>query len=251
MADEKKVILLTGASRGIGLSVLQLLSQNDDYFIVAHASRESSFDKAKSLLSPEQLNRIAFQPCDLLDSKAVADYLKLIKKQYGKRLYGLINNAGINVNKPSVSLKEKDFEEILRVNLTVPFLFCKMAIKSFISTGTGVIVNMSSIVGQRGNAGQAPYSASKAGIVALTKTLAQEVGALELNDVRINAIAPGFISTDMSNEIPQDLQDKFKTLISAGRFGQVEEVANLIEYLMSDKSTFINGQVLTIDGGMF
>jgi 3-oxoacyl-[acyl-carrier protein] reductase len=159
----------------------------------------------------------------------------------------LVNNAGITRDGLIFRMTMDQWESVLKVNLTSAFLLSRIVSAQMIRKRTGCIINMSSVVGVMGNAGQCNYSASKAGMIGLTKSLAREVGG---RGVRVNAIAPGFIDTDMTKKLPESVLDDFKTKIPLGRMGSVQDIANAVLFLASDKATYITGQVLNVCGGM-
>jgi 3-oxoacyl-[acyl-carrier protein] reductase len=236
--SEKK-ILITGASRGLGLAIAQKLSA--DFSLILHASKPESFTT--------EIPNSEILCADLSDINQVNDFCKKLKK-YGD-LYGVINNAGVTFDKPINFQPEKEIEAMINVNLKAPILICKTAMKIFGLNQQGVIINVSSIVGETGNAFQSVYAATKAGLVAFSRSLAQEAGATNSeHNIRVLSVSPGFIVTDMTDSIPESYKDKYLGMIPAKRFGNVNDVAETIAFLVSDKASYINGTNIHINGGL-
>jgi 3-oxoacyl-[acyl-carrier protein] reductase len=235
----KKKILITGASRGLGLAMAQTLAA--DYDLILHASKPESF----TTIIPGAEILCA----DLSDSKQINEFCKKLKR-HGD-LYGVINNAGIAFDKPINFQPEAEIDAMINVNLKAPILICKTAMKIFGLNQTGVIINISSIIGETGNAFQSVYAATKAGLVALSRSLAQEAAATNTeHTIRVLSVSPGVIETDMTDAIPQTFKDKYLAMIPAKRFGSVNEVAETIAFLVSDKAAYINGTNIHINGGL-
>ena len=187
-----------------------------------------------------------FVEADVSNDESVERMVSQAVDQYG-RIDILVNNAGINRDALILRMNETDWDQVIDVNLKSAFLCSKAILRSMLRNRWGRIINLSSVVGVMGNLGQANYSASKAGLIGLTKTVSREVGS---RNITVNAIAPGFIMTEMTARLPQDVQDKIKSRISMGRFGSPEEIADLVSYLASDQASYITGQVIGIDGGI-
>ena len=237
----EKKILITGASRGLGLAISNILSK--EYTLILHATRKESFTHI------EPGNHLLC--ADLSDRQELNEFCTRLKKEHGDTLVAVINNAGITLDKSLIYQPENDIDKILQVNLKAPIMICKAAMKIFTLKKRGVIINVSSVVGETGNAFQAVYAATKAGLVAFSKSLAKEVAALnEEHAIRILSIAPGFIETDMTDRIPEAEKQKFLTSIPANRFGSVNEVAEVVAFLVSDKASYINGTNININGGL-
>jgi 3-oxoacyl-[acyl-carrier protein] reductase len=234
-----KKILITGASRGLGLAIAQKLSA--DYSLILHASKPESFTT--------EIPNSEILCADLGDINQVNDFCKKLKK-HGD-LYGVINNAGVTYDKPINFQPEREIEDMINVNLKAPILICKTAMKIFGLNQQGVIINISSVVGETGNAFQSVYAATKAGLVAFSRSLAQEAGAAnQEHAIRVLSVSPGFILTDMTDAIPEAYKDKYLRMIPAKRFGNVNDVAETIAFLVSDKASYINGTNIHINGGL-
>ncbi|SEP44901.1 SDR family oxidoreductase [Mucilaginibacter sp. OK283] len=237
----EKKILITGASRGLGLAISKILSK--EYTLILHATRKESFthiEPGSHLLC-----------ADLNDRQELNEFCNRLKKEHGDTLVAVINNAGITLDKSLIYQPENDIDRILQVNLKAPVMICKAAMKIFTLKKRGVIINVSSVVGETGNAFQAVYAATKAGLIAFSKSLAKEVAALnQEHAIRILSISPGFIETDMTDRIPEAEKQKFLTAIPANRFGSVNEVAEVVAFLVSDKASYINGTNIHINGGL-
>lgn len=237
----EKKILITGASRGLGLAISNALSK--EYTLILHATRKESFTNP----DPKHLLLCA----DLSDPNELSEFCKRLKKEHGDTLYGVINNAGITFDKSLIYQPENEIDRMLQVNLKAPIMICKAVMKQFLLNKRGVIINVSSCVGETGNAFQAVYSATKAGLAALSKSLAREVSALsEEHAIRILSIAPGFIETEMTDTVPEKFRQEYLKAIPANRFGNVNEVADVVAFLMSDKASYINGTNININGGI-
>lgn len=237
-----KKILITGASRGLGLAISKKLCSQ--YQLVLHASSPESFT--------ETLPNSQLMFADFSDPEQITNFCKQLKKEHGDSLYGIINNAGITFDNSIIFQSEKVIDTMLNVNLKAPIMICKMAMKIFSLNKEGVIINISSIVGQTGNAFQSVYAATKAGLVALSKSLAQEAAALnEEHRIRVLSISPGFIETDMTGKLPEAEKEKYLKMIPSKRFGKVEDVADMISFLLSEQAFYVNGTNVHINGGLF
>ncbi|WP_276089322.1 SDR family NAD(P)-dependent oxidoreductase [Pedobacter sp. JY14-1] len=237
----KKKILITGASRGLGLAISKRLSA--EYELVLHASRPESFTS----VIPGSTQLCA----DLSDPEQLGNFCKQLKKEHGDSLYGVINNAGVTFDNSLIFQPEKAIDTMIQVNLKAPVMICKTAMKIFSLNKRGVIINVSSVVAETGNAFQSVYAATKAGLIAFSKSLAKEAAALnEEHDIRVLSVCPGFIDTDMTRDLPQTEKDKYLKMIPSKRFGTAEDVAGTIEFLLSPQSAYINGSSIHINGGL-
>jgi 3-oxoacyl-[acyl-carrier protein] reductase len=236
-----KKILITGASRGLGLAISKKLSSQ--YQLILHAS------SAESFTTPVPNSELLC--ADFSDPEQLAGFCKQLKKLHGDSLYGIINNAGVTFDNSLIYQPEKAIDTMLNVNLRAPIMICKLAMKIFNLNKSGVIINISSIVGETGNAFQSVYAATKAGLVALSKSLAQEAAALnDEHNIRVLSVSPGFIETDMTANLPEAEKAKYLKMIPAKRFGKVDDVAETIAFLLSDQASYINGTNIHINGGL-
>jgi 3-oxoacyl-[acyl-carrier protein] reductase len=240
-----KVVLITGASRGIGRAMAQKFAQEGAVVAFTYLS---SVEKGQAL--EDELKAFGGQAkgyrSDASDHKAAEDLVNQVIADFGK-LDVLVNNAGITKDGLLMRMTEEQWDSVITVNLKSVFNLTKAAIKPMMKAKAGSIINLTSVVGIRGNAGQANYAASKAGIIGFTKSVALELGS---RNIRSNAIAPGFIETEMTGEINEKAIDEWKQQIPLKRGGQPEEVADCAIFLASDLSRYITGQVLQVDGGM-
>jgi len=240
-----KVAVITGGTRGIGKQIAISLAKNG-YDIATNYRTEN--DDLKNLV--EQIKEIGVKiftyKCDVSDFSSSEEFIKNIISEFGK-IDVLINNAGITKDGLLMRMKKEDFENVIDVNLVGTFNITRNVIPHMIKAKTGRIVNISSVVGVSGNAGQTNYSASKAGIIGFTKSLAKEVAS---RNITVNAVAPGFIQTQMTDVLKEEVKEEILKQIPLKRFGTTEDVANVVKFLVSEESTYITGQVINIDGGM-
>lgn len=233
---ELKKAIITGGSRGIGLAIIKnLLNENYEIWYLSRS-------KIKDDLSPN-LHHVC---CDILDREKLESSLKDIVKE-ATRIDLLVNNAGITKDNLIMRMKTEAWDDVLNVNLTSAFITSKVLSRTFLKQKSGSIINISSVVGIVGNAGQANYSASKAGLIGLTKTLAKEFAS---RNIRVNCIAPGFIETSMSEKLTEEQKENIISAIPLNRMGSAKDVANLVSFLASEKASYITGQVICVDGGM-
>lgn len=237
-----KVALVTGSSRGIGAEIVRKL-HNDGFTVCINYSRNEEL--AFKLL--EEINNDGFiYKCNVASYEETEDMIKEIINRYQK-IDVIVNNAGITKDNLMLKMSEEDFDKVIDINLKGTFNVIKHASRYMLKARTGKIINMSSIVGIKGNLGQANYAASKGGIIALTKSLAQEFAP---RGITVNAIAPGFIKTEMTDVLSDEIKDKILENIPLKRLGDTKDVANLVSFLASDNASYITGQVISIDGGM-
>lgn len=242
---KEKVAVITGASRGIGKAIAIKLASMNAIVVVNYAG---SKDKAESVVKDiEDMggNAVAIQ-CDVSDFNKCKEFIEDVHKRFG-RIDILVNNAGITRDGLAMAMKEDDFDDVIATNLKGTFNCIRFASRIMMKQRSGKIINMSSVSGVTGNAGQVNYSAAKSGVIGITKSMARELASRNVN---VNAIAPGFIETDMTKALPEKVKEQAVSQIPLGRFGKAEEVAELTAFLAGDNSNYITGQVFHIDGGM-
>lgn len=239
---ERKVALITGASRGIGEAIAIRLSKEYDV-VINYARSEEQANEVIAKLYDGNHHRIQ---CDVADSKQVEDMMKEVIKRYG-HIDVLVNNAGITKDNLLLRMKEEDFDDVININLKGTYNCIRHIARIMMKQRSGHIVNMASVVGLCGNIGQINYAASKGGVIALTKAAAKELAA---RNICVNAVAPGFIETDMTQKLSDEVKEQALAGIAFHRFGSVEDVANCVAFLSSEESSYITGQVIVIDGGM-
>lgn len=240
-----KVAVITGGRRGIGRAIAELFAAHGGDVVIADRSQEESQQTAQEIAAQCGCRFMAFG----VDVSSLQSAQAMIERVVGElgRVDILVNNAGVTRDTLIMRMEEADWDAVLDVNLKGAWNCCKAAIRPMMKQRYGRIVNISSVSGLAGQAGQTNYSASKAGLIGLTKSLAREVAS---RNITVNAVAPGFIPTALTNDLPQDLKDSMMKLIPLGRWGKPEEVAAAVGFLASDEAAYITGQVLSVDGGM-
>jgi 3-oxoacyl-[acyl-carrier protein] reductase len=242
---ESKVAIVTGGSRGIGKAICQTFAENGcDVAFTYNNSKESAENLAKDLKTIG-INAKAYKS----DASSFDDATQLVEdviNDFGK-IDILVNNAGIKKDNLLMRMDKEDFDSVINTNLSSVFNLTKASIRTFLKQRSGSIINISSVVGVKGNAGQSNYSASKAGIIGFSKSVALELGS---RNIRSNVIAPGFIETDMTDSLSEDVINSWKESIPLKRGGNPSDVGNACVFLASDMSSYITGQVLHVDGGM-
>lgn len=246
---ENKVAIVTGAARGIGEGIALKLAEHGAHIAFSYVS-ESSAEKAKAL--EEKLASLGVKAkayrSNAGDFKESESFVNDVVKEFGQ-VDVCVNNAGISKDNLLLRMTPESWDDVMTINLKSVFNMTKQVIRPMMKAKSGSIVNMSSVIGLMGNAGQGSYAASKAGIIGFTKSVAKELGS---RNVRCNAIAPGFVETDMTSYLKEGEQaDKYKAGIPLGRFGSAEDIANATLFLASDLSAYVTGQVLSVDGGLY
>lgn len=244
---EDKVVIVTGASSGIGLSAAAHFAAAGAYVVLISRSKENLERARGEIIKSFPQAKVEILPCDMADRSGFSEALKE-RLQEWKRIDVLVNNAGITRDGLLISMTDEDWESVIETNLNASFRAMRSVAKIMLKQRSGSIVNISSVTGLMGNKGQTNYSAAKAGLIALTRSLAKELGS---RGIRVNAVAPGFIETKMTEKIAPALVEQYKTVIPLGRFGYSEEAAKAIVFLGSPAlSSYITGQVLVVDGGL-
>ena len=242
MNINKKNIIVTGASGGIGNSIVEKLNE-EGAKILATGTNEDRLKKLK-----EKFNNIEILKFDISNHEMIEDFVDKATNKLGGKLDCLINNAGITRDNLTIRMSMDEWSKVIDVNLTSTFLMSKFAIKKMLKNKSGKIINITSVVGHTGNIGQANYTASKAGIVAMSKSLAIEYAKKNIN---INCISPGFINTAMTDKIDEKFKEVIIAKIPANRLGQPEDIANAVVFLASSSSNYINGETIHVNGGLY
>ena len=242
---EKKVAVVTGASRGIGRAIALGLGRRGNFVVVNYNGSAEKAEAVKQEIEAAGGEACAMQ-CDVSDYGACEAFMKDIIKEY-KRIDILVNNAGVTRDGLLMQMKEEDFDTVVDTNLKGAFHTIRFAARQMLKQRSGRIINLSSVVGLRGNGGQVNYSASKAGIIGLTKSAAKELAS---RGITVNAIAPGFIETEMTAVLPEETKAATLKEIPLQKFGKPEDVAQAAAFLASEEAAYITGQVLCVDGGM-
>ena len=242
---ENKVALVTGAGRGIGRAIAIALAKEGAEVVVNYNGSEERAKEVKQTIE-ENGGKASIYKCNVSDFETCEAMTKDIVKEHG-RLDILVNNAGITKDGLIMKMKEEDFDSVLNVNLKGTFNTIRHSARQMLRQKSGKIINISSVSGILGNAGQANYAASKAGVIGLTKTMARELGS---RGITVNAIAPGFVDTEMTGVLSEEIRENACRQIILGRFGKPEDIANVAVFLASDKADYITGQVISVDGGM-
>ena len=239
---EKKNIIVTGASGGIGSAIIKKLSEAGAN-ILASGTRIEKLEELK-----KNFENIKILRFDISQSDKIEEFIENATSELGGSLDGMVNNAGITQDNLAIRMSLDEWQKVININLTSTFLMSKFAIKKMLKNKSGKIVNITSVVGHTGNLGQANYTASKAGIVAMSKSLAIEYAKKNIN---INCISPGFIKTAMTDKIDEKFKEVIVSKIPSARLGEPEDIANAVLFLCSDQSNYINGETLHVNGGMY
>lgn len=240
-----KTAIVTGGSRGIGHAIAVAFAEAGANVAIIYAGNTAAAEETLKEVKAKGAQGVTIQ-CDVADEAAVTAMIKAVKEQFGA-IDILVNNAGITRDNLLMRMKTGDWQSVIDTNLTGAFHCIKGVTKIMMKQRHGSIINISSVVGETGNAGQANYAAAKAGLLGLTKSVAKEFAS---RSIRCNAVAPGYIKTDMTAELPESVIDEMVKTIPLGRVAQPEEVAKAVLFLASDNASYITGQVLNVDGGM-
>lgn len=243
--EERQVVLVTGGSRGIGKAIAMKYAQNGYDIVLNYISDNTDLEALKNEFESYGAQLLCIK-ADVSKSEQVEKLVKTTIDKFGK-IDVLVNNAGITKDTLLMRMKEEDIDKVIEINLKGTFLATKQVIPYMMKKRKGSIINLSSVVGIAGNAGQSNYAASKAGIIGFTKSIAKEVAS---RNIRANCIAPGFIATDMTNVLSDEVKANISSQIPMKRMGTVEDVANLAYFLGTDESSYITGQTIQVDGGM-
>lgn len=246
MSDLTSTAIVTGGSRGIGKAIAQTLAREGFQVYLTYVSKAAEAEEVVKEIEAAGGKAKAFA-LNVADSAAVENFFKNeIKDKVF--LSALINNAGITKDGLILRMKDEDWDKVLDTDLRGPFICLREASKIMTRQRTGRIINMVSVVGQMGNASQANYSAAKAGLIGLTKSAAKELAS---RNITVNAVAPGFVETDMTRVLPEEVRNLYMAQIPLKRFGSVQDIADAVSFLASDKAGYITGQVLAVNGGMY
>jgi 3-oxoacyl-[acyl-carrier protein] reductase len=237
-----KNIIVTGASGGIGNSIVEKLYEQGAN-VLATGTRLEKLEELKA-----KFNNITILKFDIFQHEKIEEFINEATEKLGGSLYGMINNAGITKDNLTIRMSLEEWTKVIDINLTSTFLMCKYSIKKMLKNKSGKIVNITSVVGHTGNVGQANYTASKAGIVAMSKSLAIEYAKKNIN---VNCISPGFISTAMTDQIDEKYKEAIIAKIPSNKLGKPEDIANVVVFLSSDQSDYINGETIHVNGGMY
>lgn len=240
-----KSALVTGASRGIGRAIAVALAKAGADVAINYAGNEAAAKQTEEICAAYGVNTLVFK-ADVANAEECKVMIDCVKEHFGK-IDILVNNAGITKDKLMIGMSEDDFMEVINTNLKGSFLCMQMVSKLMLKQRYGRIINLSSVVGLHGNAGQVNYAASKAGVIGMTKSAAKELAS---RNITVNAVAPGMIETDMTAVIPEKAKEAMMGSIPAARAGKPEEIADAVAFLASDKAAYITGQVISVDGGM-
>ena len=239
---KNKNIIVTGASGGIGNSIVEKLYDSGAN-ILATGTKTEKLEELK-----KRFTNIKILKFDISQHEKIEEFIENSTKELGGSLDCIINNAGITKDNLTIRMSLEEWTKVIDVNLTSTFLMCKYSIKKMLKNKSGKIINITSVVGHTGNVGQANYTASKAGIVAMSKSLAIEYAKKNIN---VNCISPGFISTTMTDQIDEKYKEAIISKIPSNRLGKPEDIANAVTFLSSDQSDYINGETLHVNGGMY
>lgn len=239
---DKKIALVTGATRGIGAAIASRLAQ-EGFFVIGTATQADGATRITQALGQQGIGMVL----DVRDSDAIDQTLSQIEQQFGAVAI-LVNNAGITRDNLLLRMSQDDWSDILAVHLSAVFQLSKRVLRNMTKARFGRIINISSVVAQMGNAGQANYAAAKAGIEGFSRSLAREMGS---RNITVNCVAPGFIATDMTDKLTPQAKEKLLSQIAVNRLGTPEDIAHAVAFLVSENSSYITGMVLPVNGGLY
>lgn len=243
--EEKKVVFVTGGSRGIGKAISLKYAENGYNVVINYVSTNTDIEKLEKEFKEKGAESLILK-ADVSKVEEVENVVNKAIERFGK-IDVLVNNAGVTKDGLLLRMKEEDFDKVIEINLKGTFITTKSVLPYMMKKRDGKIINLSSVVGVTGNAGQCNYAASKAGIIGFTKSAAKELAS---RNIRVNAVAPGFIDTDMTSVLGEDIKENINSQIPMRRMGSSHEIANVVYFLGSDESSYITGQVINVDGGM-
>ncbi|HET9593969.1 MAG TPA: 3-oxoacyl-[acyl-carrier-protein] reductase [Anaeromyxobacteraceae bacterium] len=242
-----KAVLVTGGSRGIGRAIAVTLAQGKAKVAINYAGNEAAAQEAAALCEKAGASSVKLMKFDVSDPAACNAAVDTVVKELGG-LHVLVNNAGIAIDQLVMRVKDDDWKRQLDVNLSGAFYLVRAATRPMMKAKGGAIINLTSVVGEMGNAGQAAYAATKGAIIAMTKSIARELAS---RNIRVNAVAPGFIDTDMTKDLPEAARTGMLGMIPLARLGTAQEVADCVAWLASDKASYVTGEVVRVNGGMY
>jgi 3-oxoacyl-[acyl-carrier protein] reductase len=238
----KQIALVTGASRGIGRAIAERLAA-DGFFVVGTATTDNGAAAISTFLAENGVGKTL----NVANAESIAEFIKAVNDEIGVPSV-LVNNAGITRDNLLMRMKDEEWDDIINTNLTSVFRMSKAVLRGMMKAKTGRIINISSVVGSTGNAGQANYAAAKAGMLGFAKSLAKEVGS---RNITVNTVAPGFIDTDMTRELSEDIKQTLLASIPLSRLGEAKEIAHTVSFLASEGAAYITGETIHVNGGMF